>query len=224
MPAEDAPEKWTIPAPCTLALAAVVAVLNLGLFEGFEVEGRSLLAALQFDGIAIRDGQIWRLMTGNLVHWDRQHFFMDAGVFLVLGLWSERSFGRSYPLLLLGAALLVGIAGLVYWPPQTLCRGLSGITAAQFAAALTAEAIASRRNPSRWLWLGPALALFLTWLVYGSLTGKSSLDVGLNRPANQQVSALVHLAGAGAGVGYVLLTWAYSLPHGDPSCSAKPKH
>jgi rhomboid family GlyGly-CTERM serine protease len=223
-PAEDAPDPWTFPAPCTLALAAVVVVLNLGLFGGFEVEARALLTALQFDGLAIRDGQVWRLLTGNLVHWDRQHFFIDGIAFLALGLWSERSFGRSYALLFLAAALLVGIAGLVYWPPQTLCRGLSGITAAQFAAALAAEAIGARNNLWRWLWLGPAIALFLVWLVYGCLTGKSLLDAGLNRPANQQVSALVHLAGSGAGVGYVLLTWAYSLPHGDPSCSAEPKH
>jgi membrane associated rhomboid family serine protease len=111
----------------------------------------------------------------------------------------------------------------VYWPPHTLCRGLSGITAAQFAAVLAAEAIGSRRNPLRWLWLGPALALFLTWLVYGSLTGKSLLGVGLNRTVNQQVAVLAHLAGCGAGVCYVLLTWAYSLPHGDSSCSAEPK-
>jgi hypothetical protein len=65
------------------------------------------------------------------------------------------------------------------------------------------------------------MALFLTWLAYGSLTGKSLLSIGLNRPANHQVAAFAHLAGVATGVCYVLLTWAYSLPHGDPSCSAE---
>jgi rhomboid family GlyGly-CTERM serine protease len=200
-----------------------VVVLNVGLFGGIDTRGRSVLAALQFDSMAIRDGQLWRLLTGNLVHWDQQHFFMDGIAFLALGLWSERGFGRSYPLLLLGAALLVGIVGLVYWPQQTLCRGLSGITAAQFAAALGAEVLEARQNPSRWLWLAPAIVLFLAWLVHGSVTGKSLLAVGLNRSENQQVAVLAHLAGVGTGVGYVLLVWAYSLPHGDPSCSAEEK-
>jgi rhomboid family GlyGly-CTERM serine protease len=223
MPAEDAPDPWTFPAPWTLALAAVVVLLNLGLFEGFEVQGRSLLAALQFDGVAIRDGQIWRVVTGNLVHWDRQHLLLDGVAFLVLGLMYEHRFPRSYPLLVLAAALLVGITGLVYWPAQTLCRGLSGITAAQFAGVLGAEVLGTRQNPSRWLWLGLAIALFLAWLIYGSVTGKSLLSVGLNQSENQQVAVLAHLAGAGTGAGYVLLTWAYSLPHGDTSCSAQPK-
>jgi rhomboid family GlyGly-CTERM serine protease len=201
----------------------VVVLLNLGLFEGFEVEGRALLAALQFDGVAIRDGQLWRVVTGNLVHWDRQHLLLDGVAFLVLGLTYERRFPRSYPLLLLAAALAVGIVGIVYWPPQTLCRGLSGITAAQFAAALGAEAIGTRRNPGRWLWLGPAVALFLAWFIYGSVTGKPLLPFGLNRSENQQVAVLAHFAGAGTGACYVLLTWAYSLPHGDSSCSAERK-
>jgi rhomboid family GlyGly-CTERM serine protease len=201
----------------------VVVVLNLGLFPRFEVDGRSLLAALQFDGVAIRDGQLWRLLTGNLVHWDRQHFFMDGGAFLTLGWLYERRFPRSYPCLLLAAGLVVGIAGLVYAPPQTLCRGLSGITAAQFAAALGAEAIGARHDSFRWLWLGPAIALYLTWLAYGGLTGKSLLSIGLNRPASHQVAVFAHLAGAATGAGYVLLAWAYSLPRGDPSCSAEPK-
>jgi rhomboid family GlyGly-CTERM serine protease len=223
MSADVALDKWTFPAPWTLALAAVVVVLNLGLFPRFEVEGRSLLTALQFDGLAIRDGQLWRLLTGNLVHWDRQHLLLDGVAFLVLGMMYERHFPRSYPLLLLAAALAVGIVGIVYWPPQTLCRGLSGITAAQFAAALGTEVLGTRRNPSRWLWLGPAIALFLAWLVYGSVTGKSLLPVGLNRSENQPVAVLAHFAGAGAGACFVLLTWAYSLPHGDPSCSAEHK-
>jgi rhomboid family GlyGly-CTERM serine protease len=223
MPADVALDKWTFPAPWTLALAAVVVVLNLALFGGFEVEGRALLAALQFDGVAIRDGQLWRLLTGNLVHWDRQHFLLDVVALLVLGLMYERRFPCSYPLLLLAAALAVGIVGLVYWPPQTLCRGLSGITAAQFAAALGAEALGTQQNPSRWLWLGPAIALFLGWLVYGCVTGKSLLPFGLNRSENQQVAVLAHFAGAGTGACFVLLTWAYSLPDGDPSCSAEHK-
>jgi rhomboid family GlyGly-CTERM serine protease len=144
----------------TLAIALGVTVINADLcFSTWSVTSE-LARALEFDGVAIRNGEVWRVLTGNLVHWNREHLFLDVGVFLVLGIVFERSMGRSYPWLLLLTALASGIAGLALWEPHTRCRGLSGVDSGLFAAALVIEWRLAFRDRTRWLWVAPATMLF----------------------------------------------------------------
>jgi rhomboid family GlyGly-CTERM serine protease len=191
MKAQEAYPRWT------LLLTGAIVVLNLGLFPGFEGQGGELLTALQYNGTAIREGQVWRLLTGNLVHWSLEHFFLDWLAFLALGLLYGRRFGRSYPWLLLWIAAVVGLAEWLFWPEQTLCRGLSGVTAGQFAAALWLECTVALRTPSRWLWVAPAAAIFLFWLAYGAVTGHGFFVT--------DVAALAHMSGAAAAVSFCLV-------------------
>src|SRR5438445_11328024 len=103
MPARQT-EGWPYACPWTLGLA-VVLLLNPGLFSWGPWDAKEWLARLQFDGVAIREGEWWRLLTGNLVHWSPEHFALDAVAFLVLGLLYERYFRGLYPCLLLWLAL-----------------------------------------------------------------------------------------------------------------------
>src|SRR5437868_12180397 len=89
----------------TVGLTAAVAVLNVGLFASGPAA--DWLGELEFERRAVLDGETWRVLTSNLVHFDRRHFLLDAGVFLVLGWMSERSIGHVYPLLLFWIALVV---------------------------------------------------------------------------------------------------------------------
>jgi rhomboid family GlyGly-CTERM serine protease len=186
MPA-TAPDR---PFPCwTVGLTAVVAVLNFGLFTGGPAA--DWLRELEFERRAVLEGETWRVLSGNLVHFDRRHFILDAGVFLVLGWMSERSIGRAYPLLLLWIALVIGVAGLWFLPDGTHMRGLSGVNAGQFAAALWVEIGLARREPRRWRWTVPAAGLFLFWVGYGAATGRS---LWMNNDA--RVAGWAHVTGA----------------------------
>jgi rhomboid family GlyGly-CTERM serine protease len=182
--------------PWTVGLAAAVALMNVGLFTGGPAA--DLLRELEFERRAVLDGETWRVLTANLVHFDRRHFLLDAGVFLVLGWMSERSIGRAYPLLLLWIALVVGVAGLWFLPDSVRMRGLSGANAGQFAAALWVEIGLARKEPRRCLWTVPAAGFFLVWIGYGAATGRS-LWMG----DDARVAGWAHVTGAIAAVAFL---------------------
>jgi rhomboid family GlyGly-CTERM serine protease len=188
----------------TLRLAAVLLLLNSGLFLRGFFEPMYWLVGLQFDGAAIRAGEWWRILTGNLVHWSPQHFFLDGAAFLVAGLLGERYSRGLYPWLLLVTALAVGVAGLWCLPEGTLMRGLSGVNAGQFAALACVECVRAYRRPRRWLYVVPATALFLTWLIYGAVTGRFFAGA-LFFSEGGKVAWWAHLTGAATAATFVLL-------------------
>jgi rhomboid family GlyGly-CTERM serine protease len=179
-------------------------LLNSGLFLPGFAEPVYWLVWLQFDGAAIRAGEWWRVLTGSLVHWSPQHFFLDGAAFLVAGLLGERCYHGLYPWLLLFTALAVGVAGLWCLPEDARMRGLSGVNAGQFAALVCAEWVGACRQPRRWLYVAPATVLFLTWLIYGAVTGRFFAGT-LFFPEGGKVAGCAHLTGAAAATAFVLL-------------------
>jgi membrane associated rhomboid family serine protease len=162
-------------------VSAGLVLLNVGLFSWAPPAAGELLTRLQFDSEAVRAGELWRLLTFNLVHWTPRHFALNLAVFLGLGLIYERYFRRWYPWLLLLSGSAVGL-GVWWWlPARALCRGLSGVVACQAAAALGVELVRARRDRSRWLWLAPALLLFVLWLVYKWYDSRTN-GAGAGRP------------------------------------------
>ena len=120
-------------APWTATLALGVAVLNLGLFLPWLD-----LNVLEYDRQAFERGEIWRVVTGSLVHWSGGHLLLDLGALVVAGVLFERSLGIRYPSVLLGAFAAVSVL-LILDPAIVRYRGLSGVAAGQYAAALVAE-------------------------------------------------------------------------------------
>jgi len=183
----------------TLALVVAMTVANLGLAPQAPDSLRSLVGWLEYDRQAIAAGQVWRLVTGNLVHWSIEHFLLDVGAFLVVGCMYEPTVRRTYPWALLLMALAVGGTVLLALPEMRFYRGLSGVDSGQFVAALYVEAQWAKRAFRRWLWLAPVVAMFATKILWETATGamffgtESLGDIGLPVP-------LAHLAGAMAGV------------------------
>ena len=158
--------------PWTLGLCAAMLLVNVGLLPHAPGAGRALLGWLEFDRQAILQGELWRLLTGNLVHWSLEHFLLDVGPFLIVGLLYERSVRRQYPWFLLGSALAIGVTVLALLPEVETYRGLSGVDSGQFALAVCVEIRAARREPRRWVWLAPVAAIFLTKIVWEGATGQ----------------------------------------------------
>jgi rhomboid family GlyGly-CTERM serine protease len=196
------PNRWWQDRTWTLGLCAAMAGMNLGLLPHAAAPARALLDWLQFDRAAILHGEIWRLLTGNLVHWSPEHFLLDVGAFLVIGLMYEPAQRRQYPWLLLVAALSVGLGVLILLPEMSMYRGLSGADSGQFVLALTVEFQLARNERRRWLWLAPTLGVFTLKILSETVTGQmffgteSLGNIGLPTP-------LAHAAGATA----VLALW-----------------
>jgi rhomboid family GlyGly-CTERM serine protease len=170
-----------------------------------------LIEWLQFDRDAILAGQLWRLVTGNLVHWSMEHFLLDVGAFLVVGVMVEGHLKQNYLWILLAAAVAVGCGVLALAPEMTVYRGLSGVDSGQFAAALCIESAAALRDRRRWIWVAPAMSIFVLKIVYECTSGQmlfgteSLGDIGIPTP-------VAHAAGAAAAVALICGTMLVQSP------------
>jgi rhomboid family GlyGly-CTERM serine protease len=108
----------------SLCLSAVSALLFLV---------PSAAAALEYDRVAIGSGQVWRLVTGHLVHYSFDHFFWDTITFGILAVVCERKSDRRFVGCLFTSAVLISLALWFCAPSIDRYRGLSGVDSALFA-------------------------------------------------------------------------------------------
>ena len=159
----------------------------------------SLLSAeaLQYDRARVEAGEVWRLLTGQMVHWTARMAMLDLGMLLGLGAWLEaRGDRRAAGLALLLGGGLTALAIQVFSPSLTLYRGSSGLASALFVLAALRIARSRARAPR-------ALAL----LAVGLFLAKTTMELATRQtvfagplPAGVEVVPLVHLFGGIGGV------------------------
>lgn len=151
--------------------------------------------ALQYDRARVEAGEVWRLLSGQLVHWTGRMAAADLGLLLVLALGLEiRGERRSLVLTLTAGALLTALAVHALSPDLAVYRGSSGLASALFIlAALTA---ARSSGGPRTLAL-TAAALFLAKAAWETFAGTALFAGPL--PPGVRVVPLVHLLGGLAG-------------------------
>lgn len=89
-----------------------------------------LSGLLIYDRTAIADGEWWRLLSGNLVHYSALHFVYNVAAVLVAGTLVElRGYSRLW-LVCLVAAAAIGAAIYTMNPELRYFGGLSGIATA----------------------------------------------------------------------------------------------
>lgn len=88
--------------------------------------------ALQFDRAAIGGGEVWRLATCHLTHWNAEHIRWDLLMFLVLGAICETKYPGRMRLCLIVAVTCVSAVVYFFFPSINAYRGLSGIDTALF--------------------------------------------------------------------------------------------
>ncbi len=116
-----------------LVVVAVVSVLALLLPE------QDLLDWLAKDNDAIRDGQVWRLLTAGLVHGSFLHLAMNGMVLNDVGRLVESLFGGRRFLVLLWTSVLGGsLVSFVHNPHPSvgISGGLFGLVGAMLALGL----------------------------------------------------------------------------------------
>jgi rhomboid family GlyGly-CTERM serine protease len=161
--------------------------------------------ALVFDRTAIADGEVWRLITGHLVHSDSRHALWDIAALALLGClmggqgWRREAVAAGASLLAVNVCLWWGLPDL-----ERYC-GLSGVLNGLMVVALT-ELWRRQRHP-----LFPAAALLLALkLAVEMATGRSVL-ANLEWPG----VPLAHVAGCLGGLAFLVL---------DSALRARPVH
>jgi len=128
-----------------------------------------LASQMVYDRSAILSGEVWRLLTGNWVHFSPSHLFYDLLALGIAGWIIER---RGYPHfghLCVLAAVGIGTALLAIRPEVQSYGGLSGVA----TGAITYLALRGLKEPGPWRWICVAgLVLIAGKVLLESLTGR----------------------------------------------------
>lgn len=152
---------------------------------------------LQYDRVRVADGEAWRLLTGQMVHWTAQMAVADLAVLLVLGLWLELEGRRRAAACALGLGALLVAAGIqLLRPDLILYRGSSGLASALFVLTCL-EALRPPARLSSRLLAACALLLFAAKIAVEMMTGHPLFAGDL--PQAVDAVPLVHLLGGLAG-------------------------
>src|SRR5215210_4590823 len=152
--------------------------------------------ALEYDRARVAAGEVWRLLTGQIVHWTARMAVFDFGMLLGLGLWLELRGDRRLAVvtLALGGGL-TALAVHALSPGLLVYRGSSGAASALFV--LAAVRVADSPDPWTRVLAVAAVALFLGKAAFESLAGQ--LFAG-PLPPGVRVVPLVHLLGGLGGL------------------------
>lgn len=163
----------------------------------FAVASFAPVQALEYDRIRVASGEVWRLLTGQLVHWTPRMAAFDIGMLLGLGIWLEVRGDRR--LTAVALALGGGLTALAIHLLSTdlfVYRGSSGMASALFV--LAAIRVADSTDPRPRILAIAAVALFLSKAAFESLAGQTLFAGPL--PQGVHVVSLVHLLGGLGGL------------------------
>ncbi len=158
-----------------------------------------LASLLIYDREAVLRGEIWRLLTSHLVHFDLWHLGYNLSALLVIGWLLEVRLGRPLGWLVLAMALSIGLFLVLAKPAVDTYGGLSGLVVGALvylALCILQEAADGRL----WGWL--LLGLLVLKLAWESAAGDSVLFY----PGTRSVQTVgeSHVLGSSAAGGLFL--------------------
>jgi rhomboid family GlyGly-CTERM serine protease len=183
----------SIPATIVVGIATIVVVMYPQLAE-----------LLQYDRDRIIDGEIWRVFSCHLTHWNLEHLQWDLLMFAVLGVFCERWSPRRTWLCLAVGAAAVSATVFLFFPEVSQYRGLSGIDTALFTMLGLELWIEARRAGNRSWSLATGIMLF-------GFVAKTAYEAvgGATIFVDQEAAGFVplvwdHIAGAAVGASIAL--------------------
>ncbi len=181
--------------PWTLGVAVIAVVATASAFAS-----ASIADALIADG-RIAHGQLWRAVTGPFVHATWGHLVRDLALVAIAGVAYEAPLRSRRTALFAGGLVLPAIAVLATGDAQWYC-GLSGLSHALLAAALSCEVVA-RRGRARAIVLGLCAVATLK-PIYELVTGAPAFAMSLGDGVVQ--APLAHVVGVVVGIACGLST------------------
>jgi rhomboid family GlyGly-CTERM serine protease len=153
--------------------------------------------ALEYDRARVAAGEVWRLLSGQMVHWTARMAAFDLGMLLGLGIWLEvRGDRRLVAVTLALGGGLTALAVHALSPDLLTYRGSSGLASALFV--LAAVRLAESPEPLPRALATAAVALFLAKAAFESLAGQTLFAGPM--PPGVRVVPLVHLLGGLGGL------------------------
>lgn len=176
--------------PFTLALISLAS----------QAAGDEITNLLRFDRSAILNGEIWRLLTGNLVHLGWNHLLLNLTGLALIGWLIDPPLSRKRWLIVFTSTSLGVTLGLLVWNPELRWYvGLSGMLHGLLLAGLLADM--DRADRIQWLLLAGVIAK-LVWEQASGPSASTETLVGGN------VIVDSHLYGAISGTALGVLFWA----------------
>lgn len=171
-----------------------IALVGLALAVSF---APGLPDLLQYDRAAVSDGHVWRLLTGQLVHWTPRMTLVDLGVVLLLGTLIERRRRGMMIFVSLAGLITTGFGIHLLAQRVTVYRGASGLATTLFVF-LALTLISESRSPRKRTLAALALGLFAAKLLWES--GSTGGLVAGSLPDGVEVLPFAHLLGGLAAV------------------------
>lgn len=152
-----------------------------------------LFSHLSLEAAKISNGEYWRILTANFVHFGWAHTLMNIAAFLLCSLvfFSDANL-KKYSLLILWCCLGVGVGVFFFSPEYSPYAGLSGAIHGLIVAGL----IQTRAYPM-WIKVG-GLMLLTGKLIQENLPGYQATDLQELIPVAIAVESHVYGAIAGA--------------------------
>ncbi len=174
----------------------VVLIIASGIFELFGDSGRTWL---QYDRVAILNAELWRLLTGQLVHLGLSHYLLNA-IALILVWVAVGEYFTTRQWLIVTAVSIVGVdVGLWFFNPELIWYvGMSGFLHGVLAAGI----VKGFQFLPREALLGGMVVLVK--IGYEQLLGPMP---GSEQSAGGNVVVDSHLFGALAGLGIAAVFW-----------------
>jgi rhomboid family GlyGly-CTERM serine protease len=182
-----------------------VLILASGMLEFFGDGARTLL---QYDRLAIADGEVWRLICGQFVHLGMSHYLLNAVGLILVWLLVGRQF-TTMQWLVVTAASIAGVnTGIWIFHPEIIWYvGMSGFLHGMLAAG---GVIGLKTAPGEALLIGGAVLIKLAYEQgFGPLPGSE-------QSAGGHVLVDAHLYGALAGLVAAAVFWL-GIPSKSPT-------
>ena len=188
--------RFAVLPPLLLWQLPIVLIIASGIFELFGDSGRLWL---QYDRVAITDAELWRLLTGHLVHLGVAHYLLNA-IALILVWVAVGEYFTNRQWLIATAVTIAGVnAGLWLFDPQLIWYvGMSGF----LHGLLVAGIVKGFQFLPREAVLGGLVVLVK--IVYEQMLGPFP---GSEQSAGGSVVVDSHLYGAVAGLGVAAVFW-----------------
>ena len=166
----------------------------------------------QFDRAGLAAGEIWRLVTCHVVHWNAEHIQWDLLMFLVLGAACEIRNPRRMWLCVAAAAASVSLLVMCAFPGIESYRGLSGIDTALFTLLAIDLMRDAQRRQSGMLaaTTGGLLLGFMGKTAYEAVTGHAFFVD--QRSAGFELLVWDHVAASVAGAAIAFGTFSRHIP------------
>lgn len=148
--------------------------------------------ALRYERGAIQSGEIWRLITGNLVHLGWEHLLLNlTGLILIWLLFGRLLSARQWWIVSFVNCLAVGLGLLIFNPKLVWYVGLSGMLHGLFVTGL----LINLRNGYKleWLLLVAIVGKLIWEQFHGAMPGSAEIAGGA-------VIVDAHLYGAISGI------------------------